>query len=87
MTDLAATPPKVAKMALAPEKLPLDRLALIGLRATPQGNSALVRLPDGEIRTLTQGARADGMTVMSVGTDTLTLVDAKGFAHTLTMPG
>ena len=86
-TSYPMTPENVADLALAPEKLPLDRIALIGVRATPAGNSALVRLPDGAIQSLSEGADAGGMTVVAIGDDSLTLIDPDGATHRLTMPG
>ena len=86
-TSYSMTPKNVADLALSPEKLPLDRLALIGVRATPNGNSALVRLPDGAIRTLSEGGAAQGMTVVAIGEDHVTLLDAGGATLRLTMPG
>ncbi|MBS1301553.1 hypothetical protein [Loktanella sp. SALINAS62] len=90
MTDAstdAPLPAEVAEIAKAKETLDLNRLALIGLRLAPDGNRALVRTAAGEIASLSVGDQADNLTVTAVTETGLHLIDRKGFARTLTMPG
>ena len=81
------TPDNVADLAQADEKLALDTLSLIGLRVTPAGNRALVRLKDGTIATVSEGDTADGNRILAVTDTSLQIVDRRGAARTLTMPG
>ncbi|RYH02786.1 hypothetical protein EU805_09300 [Salipiger sp. IMCC34102] len=85
--DINPTPDHVADLARSEEQIPLDRVALIGVRSTPEGNRALVRLEDGRIESLGEGDTADDITVIAVAEDALQIVDRRGAARTLTMPG
>lgn len=66
------TPPKVEQ--LATQEVKLDRIALIGLFGTATAPKALIRLPQGETRTVTVGDRIAGATVGAIGEDRLVLL-------------
>ena len=83
----AETPPQVAASAQIEDALPLNELALIGLFGTPDGASALVRAPDGDILRLVAGDQALGLTVTAIDDTALHFVDASGAPSRLTMPG
>ena len=71
--------------ATSAEALPLDRTALIGLFSGPDGSTALVRLPNGEITRVAQGGDLDGGRVTAISEDGLRL--RKGEVEfILTMP-
>ena len=77
------TPPKVAKHAT--QEVRLDRTALIGVSGTPTAPRALVRLPQGQTRTVTIGDTIAGGTVRAIGEDKLVL-SRMGAQHILQMP-
>ena len=67
------------------EALPLNRTALIGLFSGPDGSTALVRLPSGEITRVTQGGDLDGGRVTAISEDGLRLQKGE-VEFILTMP-
>lgn len=79
--------PDVGRMAQSKEKLPLDKITLIGIFTGPSGDSALIRAADGSIRKVQAGDRTDGLTVQAIAADRLQLSDRRGQSIVLTMPG
>jgi Tfp pilus assembly protein PilP len=67
------------------EALPMDRLALVGLFSGPEGSTALVRLPTGEIQRVAQGELVGGKRVTAISEDGLRLQNGSE-QLVLTMP-
>lgn len=82
---LARVSTETQDAATSTEAFPLGRTALIGLFSGPDGSTALVRLPSGEITRVTQGGDLDGGRVTAISEDGLRL--RKGEVEfILTMP-
>ena len=68
------------------EALPAARPSLLGTFLKPDGNNALVRLPNGAIRRLQVGDRIGQAQVMAITMGEMRLA-LLGQIHTLTIPG
>ena len=68
------------------DALPQARPALLGTFLKPEGNNALVRMPDGAIRRLKVGDRIGQAQVVSIAMGQLKLA-LLGEVHTLAIPG
>ena len=82
---LGQAPAEVAARATVRGALALDRTALLGLFAGPEGRTALLRLRDGEVVRAAQGDVVAGGVVTAIGEDGLRLWQG-GEERLLTMP-
>jgi len=81
------TPAAVAEQATMVAALPLDRLTLIGIMTTGDGQAALLRSPRGDILRVIPGTQTLGLTITGISDSTVTLVDKTGTAYVLAVPG
>lgn len=76
----------VGAMAQSAAQLPLDAITLIGLFTGPQGDSALIRKPDGRIVHLAQGETTDRLTLLAVTDRVAAVRDRQGTVFNLSLP-
>jgi Tfp pilus assembly protein PilP len=79
--------PYVGQLAQSKAQLQLDRITVIGLLSTPQSDSALLRMGDGEIQKVAAGDTAGVLTVLAIDDAVVTLRDHRGQTFQLTVPG
>ena len=76
---------RVADMAAAAVAVDLQAMALLGVISGPDGRRALLRLPSGAVRRVSEGQEVDGWRVSAIDDVSVRIVDA-GRVRTLTMP-
>jgi hypothetical protein len=79
--------PDVGQLAQSKAQLQLDSITVIGLFSGPQGDSALLRMGDGEIQKVAAGDTAGVLTVLAIDHAVVTLRDHRGQTFQLTLPG
>jgi Tfp pilus assembly protein PilP len=79
-------PQETQAAATVERALPLDETTLIGLFSGPEGGSALLRLPGGQVVKVATGGYAAGGRVTAIGEDSLRL-QRGGRELVLTLPG
>ncbi|MEM6439697.1 MAG: hypothetical protein AAF763_08415, partial [Pseudomonadota bacterium] len=80
----AGAPPRPATGQDA-GRLDLRSMALLGVVSGPEGRRALLRLPSGAVRRVSEGQEVDGWRVSAIDDISVRIVDA-GRVRTLTMP-
>ncbi|SEM50032.1 hypothetical protein SAMN04488003_101329 [Loktanella fryxellensis] len=76
----------VGAIAQSAAKLPMDAITLIGLFTGPQGDSALIRKPDGRVVHLARGETTDRLTLLDVTDQVAAVRDGRGTVFSLAMP-
>lgn len=81
------TNPDVGRLAQSDTQLPLDTITVIGLFTGPNGDSALLRMRDGEIRKVAPGDTAGPLTILAVDDSTVSVRDHRGQTYRLALAG
>ena len=76
----------VGQMAQSTAKLPLDAITVIGLFTGPQGDSALIRMRDGDIHKIAAGDKIGGLTITVITPRQVQLRDHRGQTFDLSLP-
>jgi len=85
-TTETTTNPIVIENAQEPEKLDLNKLTLLGIFTKPDGSTALIRMANGQIASVTPGDTTGDMTVTALDDNALYLSDRRGRQVVLEMP-
>ncbi len=80
------TAPDVGRMAQSATQLPLDAITLIGLFTGPNGDTALIRMRDGDIHKVTPGETAGSLTLLAIRDNAAEVRDHRGNVFDLTLP-